>query len=69
MYIPQPYPQTLQQSFQVIQHIYSTYIYSQNCLQHISNTDIYFKIYIFPNPAPEERTETTQLTFIPQLLA
>ena len=68
MYIPQPYPPTLQQSFQVMsiphQHIYSTYIYSQNYLQHILNTKICFEIYIFPNHAPEGHTETTQLTFI-----
>ena len=31
--------------------IYSTYIYSQNCLQHISNTNIYFEIYTYiPQP-------------------
>ena len=44
------------------QHIYSTYIYSQNCLQHISNTKVYFEIYIFPNHAPDLHSS-------PQLLA
>ena len=57
MFIPQPCPRTPQQSFQVmsIQHqqMYSTYIYSQNCLQHISNTNIYLKYIYSP-------TETTQ---------
>ena len=43
--------------------------YFKNVLQHISNTKIYFEIYIFTNHAPEGHPETTQLTFIPQLLA
>ena len=44
------------------QHIYSTYIYFQNCLQHISDTKIYFEIYIFSNHVPDLHSS-------PQLLA
>ena len=63
---------SLFKSFQIFPRCYipifdinSTYIFSQNRLEQISNTNIYFEIYIFPNSAPEGRTETTQLTFIP----
>ena len=39
-------------------HIYSTDIYSPNFWQHMFNTNIYFNKSIFPNTAPEGRTET-----------
>ena len=73
MYIPQPYPRTLQQSFQVMsiqhQHIYSTYIYSQNCLQHIFNTKIYLKYIYSPTMRPKGTQKLTNLHSSPQLLA
>ena len=48
---------------------------SPNSIQPLSVGIIYpiptyiFNWHIFPNPAPEGRTETLQLTFIPQVLA
>ena len=38
------------------------------CWQYISSTNIYFTKCTFSNPAPEGRTDTLQLTYIPQLL-
>ena len=38
------------------------------CWQYISSTNIYFTKCAFSNPAPEGRTDTLQLTYIPQLL-
>ena len=40
-----------------------------NCWQLISNTNVYSRKCTFPNPAPEGRTDTLQLSHIPQMLA
>ena len=40
--------------------------WSPKCWHDIFNTNIYIQKCIFPNPAPEGRTETLQLTFFPQ---
>ena len=66
-----PTPETIQLTFipQVLawyiqyEQVYSTDIYSPNCWQHISNTNMHFPC-TFPHPVP-----TLQLTFLPQLLA
>ena len=43
---------------------------SPKCWQNISNTNIYIQLtHVFPNPAPEGRTDTLQLPYIPELLA
>ena len=42
---------------------------SPKCWHDIFNANIYIQKCIFPNPAPEGRTETLQLTFLPQVLA
>ena len=41
---------------------------SPKCWHDIFNANIYIQKCIFPNPAPEGRTETLQLAFIPQVL-
>ena len=65
---PNPTPE---RSFQVMsiqhQHIYSTYIYSQNCLQHISNTKIYFEIYTYiPQPCARRAYRNYEYKYICQ---
>ena len=40
-----------------------------NVAQSIYSTDTWFPIQRFPNQAPEGRTDTLQLSYIPQLLA
>ena len=41
---------------------------SPKCWHDIFNANMYILKCIFPIPAPEGRTETLQLTFIPQVL-
>ena len=36
---------------------------------HVSNTNIHFQNWTFPNPVPEGHKETLQLTFSPKVLA
>ena len=72
-----PTPETIQLTFipQVLawyiqyEQVYSTDIYSPNCWQHISNTNMHFYKCTLPNRVPEAHTEPLWLTFIPQLLA
>ena len=47
--------------------ISDTNVYSRKW-QCISNTNVYSRKCTFSNPAPEGRTDTLQLTYIPQLL-
>ena len=61
-------PQMLAWNIQY-QHIFSTVTCSQNCWQHISNTNMYSHKCSLHNPVPEGHSETLWLTFIPQMFA
>ena len=60
-----PTPETIQFTFipQVLawyiqyEQVYSTDIYSPNCWQHISNTNMHFYKCTLPNRVPEAHTE------------
>ena len=75
-------PQSVGMIYPIPTYIFSTDIFSQTlgpklsnsnsspkCWHDIFNANIYIQKCIFPNPVPEGRTETLQLTFIHQVLA
>ena len=73
MYIPNPVPEGHTETLQLTvipqvlawyiqyQHIYSTDIFSPNCWQHISNTNIYFHKSTFQTLCPKGTQEPSNL--------